>query len=163
MSLPEGPMAGRFSRVRLQHIWRTSKLGPTEIGYAYFRARRRRRNIADDEPELNESDQLAVSGAFDIEESALEANAALIESYRRLDAFEPRTVRWYLPFFDHVYYGGIHTLLGCGDQFARRHGVRNHFHCYHVGPQAVAGMARKVPEESPALAQSTFTSAMDSH
>ena len=71
VSVPEGPMAGRFSRVRLQHIWRTSKLGPTEIGYAYFRARRRRRNIADDEPQLSESDQLALSGAFDVDDAAL--------------------------------------------------------------------------------------------
>src|SRR5437763_6035678 len=139
MGVPDGPMAGRFSRVRLQHIWRTSKRGPTEIGYAYFRARRRRRNIADDEPELSESDQLAVSGAFDIEQSALEANAALIESYRRLESFEPRTVRWYVPFFHHVYYGGVHTLLRFADQFARLHGVQTHFHCYDVGPHAVAG------------------------
>jgi glycosyltransferase involved in cell wall biosynthesis len=159
--MPEGPMAGRFSRVRLQHIWRTSKLGPTEIGYAYFRARRRRRNIADDEPELSESDQLALSGSFDIDAAAVAANAAVIESYRRLDGFEPRTVRWYLPFFHHVYYGGVYTLLRFADQFARRHGVRNHFHCYDVGPQAVTGMAGKVREAFPALAPSTFTSAAD--
>lgn len=161
MSVPEGPMAGRFSRVRLQHIWRTSKRGPTEIGYAYFRARRRRRNIADDEPELGESDRLAVSGAFDLEQDALEFNAALIESYRRLEAFEPRTVRWYLPFFHHVYYGGVHTLLRFADQFARLHGVQNHFHCYDVGQQAVGGMARKVRQAFPALAPSTFTSAAE--
>jgi O-antigen biosynthesis protein len=163
MSVPEGPMAGRFSRVRLQHIWRTSKRGPTEIGYAYFRARRRRRNIADDEPELSESDQLAVSGAFDLEAQALDFNAALIESYRRRDAFEPRTIRWYLPFFHHVYYGGVHTLLRFADQFARRHGVHNHFHCYDVGAPAVGGMARKVREAFPALGPSTFTSAADAH
>lgn len=161
MSVPQGPMAGRFSRVRLQHIWRTSKLGPTEIGYAYFRARRRRRNIADDEPELSESDRLAWSGAFDITAPAVEANVALIESYRRLDAFAPRTIRWYLPFFHHVYYGGVHTLLRFADQFARRHGVHNQFHCYDVGPQAVTGMAGKVREAFPALASSTFTSAAD--
>ena len=161
MSVPDGPMVGRFNRVRLQHIWRTSKLGPTEIGYAYFRARRRRRNIADDEPQVSESDQLALSGAFDANDAALQANAALIESYRRLDAFDPRTVRWYLPFFHHVYYGGVHTLVRFADQFARRHGVHNHFHCYDVGPQAVTAMAGKVREAFPALAPSTFTSAAD--
>ena len=61
---PRGPMT-RFGKVRRQYIWNTLKKGPTEAGYAYFRARRRRRNIADDEPTLSESDRLAISGAFD--------------------------------------------------------------------------------------------------
>src|SRR5256885_6953342 len=98
MGVPDGPMVGRFSRVRLQHIWRISKRGPTEVGYAYFRARRRRKNIADDEPELGESDRLAPSGAFDIETGALAPNPALIDAYRRSESVSPRTVPWYLPF-----------------------------------------------------------------
>src|SRR5205807_2547141 len=136
-------MTGRFSRVRLQHIWRTSKRGPTEIGYAYFRARRRRRNIADDEPEVSESDRLALSGSFDLEPGALVDNAEVIDSYRRADSFAPRTIRWYLPYFHHVYFGGTHTLLRFADQFARLHGVQNHFHCYDVVPHAVAVMSTK--------------------
>ena len=82
MSIPAGPMAARFNRVRLQYIYRTLRQGPTEAGYAYFRARRRRRNIADDEPLLSESDQLALSGAFDIDEQSVDDNARLIQSYR---------------------------------------------------------------------------------
>ena len=92
MSVPAGPMHGRFNRVRLQHIWWVTRQGPTEVGYAYFRARRRRRNIADDEPLLSESDQLALSGAFDLEHGALEANAELIDRYRRQESFMPSTV-----------------------------------------------------------------------
>jgi O-antigen biosynthesis protein len=161
MGVPDGPLAGRFSRVRLQHIWRTSKLGPTEIGYAYFRARRRRKNIADDEPELTESDQLAFSGAFDADDAALADNASLIERYRRLDSFAPRTIRWYLPFFHHVYYGGVHTLLRFADHFARVHGIQNHFHCYDVTPLAVKGMAAKVGTAFPGLAGSRFSSAAE--
>ena len=34
MTVPEGPMAGRFNKVRLQYIWSTVKKGPTEVGYA---------------------------------------------------------------------------------------------------------------------------------
>jgi glycosyltransferase involved in cell wall biosynthesis len=154
-------MAGRFSRVRLQHIWRMSKRGPTEIGYAYFRARRRRRNIADDEPELSESDRLAFSGVFDVDDQALADNQALIQGYRRLDSFAPQTVRWYLPFFHHVYYGGVHTLLRFADQFARRYGVQNHFHCYDVTPLAVNAMAAKVRAAFPALATGQFSSAAE--
>ncbi len=161
MSVPEGPMAGRFNRVRLQYIWRTIQKGPTEVGYAYFRARRRRRNLADDEPELSESDQLALSGAFDADDEALRANAQIVEGYRRSDSFEIRSVLWFLPWFHHVYFGGVHTLLRLADHFARVHGVENRFHCYDVGQGAVAPMARKVAEAFPALAGSTFTSASD--
>ncbi len=159
MSIPQGPMAGRFSRVRLQHIWRTAKKGPTEVGYAYFRARRRRRNVADDEPLLTESDRLAISGAFDADEELIEANVALVDAYRRQDSFEIRSVLWFLPYFHHVYFGGVHTLLRFADHFAREHGVENRFHCYDVGAHAVAGMQRKVTAAFPALAGSTFTSA----
>jgi glycosyltransferase involved in cell wall biosynthesis len=152
-------MAGRFSQVRRQHIWHIIKLGPTEIGYAYFRARRRRRNIADDESLLNESDQLALSGAFDATDAVLEENRRLIDDYRRGEPLEPRTIIWFLPYFHHVYFGGTHTLLRFADHFARVHGVANHFHCYDVNPRAVSGMAAKVAQAFPALAGAQFTSA----
>jgi O-antigen biosynthesis protein len=152
-------MAGRFSRVRLQHVWRTMQKGPTEVGYAYFRARRRRRNIADDEPLLGESDQLAASGVFDADAEQLAANEALIRSYREREAFPIRSVLWFLPYFHHVYFGGVHTLLRFADHFARQHGVDNRFHCYDVAAHAVPTMARKVSQAFPALAGSAFTSA----
>lgn len=161
MSVPAGPMAGRFNRVRLQYIYRTLRQGPTEAGYAYFRARRRRRNIPDDEPLLSESDQLALSGAFDIDEQAVEDNARLIQRYRDGGPLEIRTVLWFLPFFHHVYFGGTHTLLRFADHFARVHGVQNRFHCYDVGPDSLPSMARKVQTAFPALAGSMFTSAAD--
>jgi glycosyltransferase involved in cell wall biosynthesis len=151
--------ARRFDRARLRHIWRTAKRGPTEIGYAYFRARRRRRNLADDEPLLSESDVLALSGAFDATDAALAENRRLIDSYLGLDSFEPKTVVWFLPFFHHVYFGGTHTLLRFAEHFARVHGVKTHFHCYDVGPKPVAKMSSKVSDAFPALADATFTSA----
>lgn len=161
MTVPAGPMAGRFNRVRAQHIWRTIKQGPTEVGYAFFRARRRRRNIADDEPLLSESDQLGLSRLFDIDDEAVADNRALIESYLASGSFEIRSVLWFLPFFHHVYFGGVHTLLRFADHFAREYGVENRFHCYDVGRTAVAPMAGKVAKAFPALAGSTFTSAQD--
>jgi glycosyltransferase involved in cell wall biosynthesis len=150
---------GRFSAVRRRHIWQIVKRGPTEIGYAYFRARRRRRNIRDDEPELSESDQLALSGAFDVTGAARAENAALIDSYRRGGPVEIRTVQWFLPFFHHVYFGGVHTLLRFADHFARVHGVENRFHCYDVGPDKVPQLKRKVAAAFPSLATAPFTSA----
>ncbi|MFZ0042743.1 MAG: glycosyltransferase [Solirubrobacteraceae bacterium] len=131
------------------------------MGYAYFRARRRRQNIADDEPLLSESDRLALSGAFDIDDQAVADNAALIERYLDSGPREIRSVLWYLPFFHHVYFGGTHTLLRFADRFAQVHGVENWFHCYDVGPDRVRPMASKIASAFPALAPSRFTSAAD--
>jgi glycosyltransferase involved in cell wall biosynthesis len=154
-------MAGRFNRVRLEYIWKTAQKGPTELGYAYFRARRRRKNIPDDEPLLTESDQLALSGAFDFDDASLASNAEIIDRYRRSDPIDIRTVQWFLPYFHHAYFGGTHTLLRFADHFARHHHVENRFHCYDVGSSAIPTLARKAAEAFPALAGTRFTSAHD--
>jgi glycosyltransferase involved in cell wall biosynthesis len=148
----------RFGRVRRQYVWRTIKKGPTEAGYAYFRARRRRRNLRDDEPLLSESDQLAISGAFDARDEDIEENHRLIERYRQGGPLEIRSVMWLLPFFHHVYFGGTHTLLRFADHFARVHGISTHFHCYDVGADRVGEMRDKIAAAFPALAGATFTS-----
>jgi glycosyltransferase involved in cell wall biosynthesis len=149
--------AGRFNPVRRKYIWTIVKRGPTEIGYAYFRARRRRRNISDDEVLLSESDQLALSGSFDATDAELEANQRLIDGYLTLDSFEPRSVMWFLPYFSHVYFGGTHTLLRIAEHFARVHSVQTHFHCYDVADHRVNDMQAQVNRAFPALAGATFT------
>jgi O-antigen biosynthesis protein len=148
----------RFDPVRRRYIWTIVKRGPTEIGYAYFRARRRRRNIPDDEVLLSESDQLALSSAFDATDIQLEANERLVDGYLSLESFEPRSVMWFLPFFHHTYFGGTYTLLRFAEHFARVHQVRTHFHCYDVGADRVPEMSAKVRRAFPALARATFTS-----
>jgi glycosyltransferase involved in cell wall biosynthesis len=158
VSEPEGSMS-RFGEVRRTYVWKIVKRGPTEVGYAYFRARRRRRNISDDEPLLTESDQLGLSGSFDATDAALADNRELVDRYRRGEPFEAKTITWLLPFFHHVYFGGTHTLLRFADHFARVHGVANHFHCYDVGADPVPAMRAKVREAFPALSDATFTSA----
>jgi glycosyltransferase involved in cell wall biosynthesis len=149
--------AGRFSPVRRRYIWKILKQGPTEIGYAYFRARRRRRNIADDELLLSESDRLVLTGGYDAPDAALAENRALVERYLGRKSFRPQSVTWLLPFFHHVYFGGTHTLLRFAEHFARVHGVRTHFHCYDTDAPRVAVMADKVRQAFPALAAATFS------
>ena len=158
MSEPQGSMS-RFGHVRRQYIWNIIKKGPTEIGYAYFRARRRRRNIADDEQLLSESELLGLSGSFDATDAELADNQRLVDAYQSGPPFEPKTIIWLLPFFHHVYFGGTHTLLRFADHFARVHGVATHFHCYDVGQGPLPQMRTKVGEAFPALAGATFTSA----
>ncbi len=98
MNQPSGTMT-RFGKVRRRYVWNIVKQGPTEVGYAYFRARRRRKNIPDDEPVLSESDRLVLSGAFDANDELLDANAALIARYRSAGEHEITSVVWFLPFF----------------------------------------------------------------
>jgi O-antigen biosynthesis protein len=150
---------GRFSPVRRKYIWTIVKRGPTEIGYAYFRARRRRRNIADDEVLLTESDRLALSGSFDATDAEIEANQRLVDAYLALDTFEPRSVIWFLPYFNHVYFGGTYTLLRFAEFFAREHGVRTHFHCYDSDPALVPGLSEQVRRTFPALQGAGFSDA----
>jgi glycosyltransferase involved in cell wall biosynthesis len=156
MPVDEAP--SRFNAVRRQYIWTTVKKGPTEIGYAYFRARRRRRNVADDETVLTESDQLALSGAFDASDTALAVNQALIDRYLALDTFRPQKIVWFIPFFGHAYFGGTYTLLRFAEHFARVHGVATHFHCFDVGDDAMRPMSKKVQAAFPGLASASFTS-----
>ena len=65
----------RFDRKRLRYIRAILRRGPTEAGYAYFRARRRRRNAGDDEPRLLPSDRLVLSAGFAVSAEEVEANA----------------------------------------------------------------------------------------
>jgi glycosyltransferase involved in cell wall biosynthesis len=148
----------RFGKVRRQYVWHIVKQGPTEIGYAYFRARRRRKNIPDEEQYLSESDRLALSGAFDATDDVLDANLRLVDAYRRGGPFEIRSIVWFLPYFNHVYFGGVHTLLRFAEHFARVHDVRTHFHCYDVGDKPVGEMARKIQTAFPSLGGATFSS-----
>ena len=157
---PDGSMT-RFGAVRRKHVIGIVKQGPTEIGYAYFRARRRRLNRADSDSLLTESDELALSGAFDATDEQMAANAAVVEAYRRAERFEIRSIQWFLPYFTHVYYGGVHTVLRFADRFAREYGVQTRLHIFDVGSDRVPELRQKVIGAFPSLAQATFTSAGD--
>ena len=106
---------------RSRHIRTTLRRGPTEAGYAFFRARRRRRNVADEEPELRAAD-------LDLED--LEANAEVLRAYAALDALEVGSVQWFLPWFHLATGGGVHTALRLAAHLADRHGVAQRFCIY---------------------------------
>jgi GT2 family glycosyltransferase/glycosyltransferase involved in cell wall biosynthesis len=63
------------------------------------------------------------------------------------------SVNWYLPHFEHAYYGGVHTILRFASQFASRHGVRS---CFVIlgGPEgpAPATYEQRIADAFPALA-----------
>ncbi len=133
---------------RSRHIWTTLRRGPTEAGYAFFRARRRRRNMADEEPPLRAAD-------LDLEE--IEANANVLRTYAALDALEIGAVQWFLPWFHLATGGGVHTALRLAAHLADRHGVAQRFCIYDREDSAGArDIAGKATTAFPALAAASF-------
>jgi glycosyltransferase involved in cell wall biosynthesis len=148
---------GRFGAERFRYIWNITKQGPTEFGYAYFRARRRRKNLGDTDPHLSESDQLGISGAFDATDAQLVANAELLAAYRAAERYEIRSIQWFLPFFSHAYFGGVYTILRFADHFKRAYGVESRFHVYDA-PGVSKQIAGKIAAAFPGLADARVTS-----
>jgi glycosyltransferase involved in cell wall biosynthesis len=147
----------RIDRTRARYIWNITKQGPTEFGYAFFRARRRRRNRGDEDM-LTESDRLALSGLFDIAPGELERNAEVVRGYDEMSALDVRTIQWFLPHFDHVYFAGVYTILRFADHFKRVHGVESRF-CIFDAPRVEAhrAIASRIAEAFPALAGAEVT------
>ncbi len=133
---------------RSRHILTTLRRGPTEAGYAFFRARRRRRNVADETPELERCD---------LEPAELSENARVVGSYAGLDALEVSTVQWFLPWFHLATGGGVHTALRLADHLASRHGVAQRFCIYdRAGPADARDVAAKAAAAFPSLGEASF-------
>jgi glycosyltransferase involved in cell wall biosynthesis len=144
---------------RARHIRSIARQGPTEVGYAFFRARRRRRNVADEDLELTASDLLALDPAVDLQRADLEANAAILRAQAAAGLPEVRSLQWFLPWFHLVTGGGIHTALRLADHLARRHGVRSRFHVYDR--ERPGDVADKLASAFPSLAAATVTAGAD--
>lgn len=135
-----------------RYAWGFARRGPTELGYAYFRGRRRRRNRADDDPVISESDAFGLSGRYDLDEGTLAAEAALLARQESDPPDEIASIQWFLPRFSHVYYGGTHTILRLADHLRREHGVESRFCIYDGDPSDVRPHARAIAGAFPALA-----------
>ena len=140
-------MTGRFSRCRARYVGGILRQGPLEAGYAFFRARRRNRNVAD-EAALDPLDRAVAAGALDATVEDLAANADTIVRWEAASAHDIRSVLWFIPWFHNPRGGGVATVLRFADHFARVHGVHNHF-CVFDRPDVedardVAGKLAKV-------------------
>ena len=140
------------TRERLEYIWSTAKKGPTELGYAYFRARRRKKNKPDDDLWLEEWDRIPLEepGRFDLSEADLERHEQLLAEYAAADSAEIRSIQWFIPWVPTVLLGGVYTILRFAAHFAREHGVESRFCIYDVpaesGKRMVAGIHSSFPE-----------------
>jgi O-antigen biosynthesis protein len=149
-----------FDRRRLRYIRDIVRQGPTETGYAYFRARRRKRNIADDEPQLLDSDRIALEGRLDLTPQELEANAAVLRAFAETDELDVRTIHWFVPAFENVHQGGIHTILRFADHAKRVHGAESSFQVVDSDdPERAAAIGRRIGEAFPALNDSRVLAA----
>jgi O-antigen biosynthesis protein len=85
---------------------------------------------------------------------ATDADADAIAELHALnaDAFEVRTVNWYIPDIDSPFYGGINTALRIADYLARQHGVENRFVVW--GPDNDLFVRSALTAAFPALRQS---------
>ncbi|MDX6668693.1 MAG: O-antigen biosynthesis protein [Solirubrobacteraceae bacterium] len=144
---------------RRRYIWSILRRGPGEAAYALLRARRRRRNIADEQPALSPSDRLVVSGAFDATEPELAANAALLDAYRRADALDIGSIQWFIPWFHNPHGGGINTILRFGDHLLRAHGVESRFCVYDRTGAVAQDISAKIGRAFASLAQAQVTTA----
>jgi hypothetical protein len=150
----------RQLRRRLRYIRGVVRQGPSETAYAYLRARRRKRNVADEELDLLDSDRLALERDFDLEPADLDANAELLRAYSDMEELEVRSIQWFVPSFYLVYAGGIHTILRFADHAARRHGAESRFCVFDSDDPAMARrVAQRIVEAFPALAGSRVTPA----
>ena len=149
-----------WSRKRARYVWDIVRRGPTEVGYAYFRARRRRRNLADEEPELSASDRLVLDGDYDVDEADLAATAEAVAAWQRAGGAGIESIQWFLPWFHLVYGGGVYTVLRFADRFAAEHGAQNRFHVYdRAGEPFARDIAAKIAGAFPSLAQAPVTAA----
>jgi O-antigen biosynthesis protein len=148
------------TRERLEYIWEVVKQGPTELGYAYFRARRRRKNLADRDLWLGESDRIPLEerGRFDFTEADLAANAAVLASYAQADSVDIRSIQWFIPWVPTVFLGGVYTILRFAAQFRREHGVESRFCIYDVAEDRARRMSADLRSAFPELGDSEITS-----
>ncbi|HEY1275480.1 MAG TPA: hypothetical protein VGF25_11235, partial [Thermoleophilaceae bacterium] len=147
-----------MNRRRLRYIGGILRQGPTETAYAYLRARRRRRNIADEELALSPSDAPVLTGDLDASPADLDANAAVLRAYDDAERLEVRSIQWFVPSFYLVYAGGIHTVLRFADHFRREHGVESRFCVFDSDDEAmIRRVERRIGEAFPALAGARVT------
>jgi len=147
------------TRERLEYMWEVAKKGPTELAYTYLRARRRRKNLADDELWLAEWDQIPLEerGRFDVSEEDLAENARVLDDYAASGSFGINSIQWFVPWVPTVYLGGVYTILRFAAQFRRQHGAESRFCIYDVPPDKARRMTADLRAAFPELGDAEVT------
>ncbi len=149
----------RPGRRRLVYVAGILRRGPTEAGYAFFRARRRARNVADEDGVLSRLDRLILDGELDLREDERAANAKTLAAYAGAVELELHTLQWFLPWFHNPHGGGVRTILRVADHLQREHGVESRFHVYDRTEKDARDIPAKLGAAFPALRDAAVTAA----
>jgi O-antigen biosynthesis protein len=133
--------------------------GPTEAGYAFFRARRRARNIADEDGLLTKLDRLILDGELDLTADERAANARILAAYAQAVELELHTLQWFMPWFHNPHGGGVRTILRVAADLAETHGVESRFHIYDRTGDGAGDIPIKMGAAFPALREASVTTA----
>ncbi|MDQ6750191.1 MAG: hypothetical protein M3Z33_05495 [Actinomycetota bacterium] len=145
----------RISRRRARYVAGILRAGPLEASYAFLRARRRNRNIADEDG-LDPLDRRVAAGQLDATVEDLAANATTIIAWEAADVHEIRSVQWLIPWFANPHGGGVATVLRFADHFARAHAVENRFCVFdRTGEDDARDIASKLARAHSSLADAS--------
>ncbi len=92
--------------------------------------------------------------ALDITSEEWAAHWNIVETAKTQDS-EVRTINWFIPRFEHVYYGGVYTLFRFAEYF-QKHGIHNRIVLYDYPSAPIADIAKMVTESFPGLADAEF-------
>jgi GT2 family glycosyltransferase len=100
---------------------------------------------------------------YDLGRHELAANRATLATFAGNRRIVPEAITWFVPHFDHVYRGGIHTVMRIADHFSRRCGALNRFVFYGRGRGDLEGMDRQIGTAFPALRRKLILLRPDDH
>lgn len=82
----------------------------------------------------------------------LEENARIMQRFAENRQLRPEVINWFIPPFDHVYRGGIYTIMRFAEFFSMHGGVHNRFVlCGSNAEGSVARITGELTEEFPGL------------
>lgn len=88
---------------------------------------------------------------YDATSEDLARNEALMKSFGQNRYVELGTVTWFLPRFDHVYRGGIHTMMRFANMFSARSGTLNRFFVMGGNPSDESTMKESIQDAFPEM------------
>jgi len=88
---------------------------------------------------------------YDVSPRVLEANQALMARFAREPRLTLRRALWFVPYFDHVYRGGIYTIFRVAQHFSERSGTHNTIVFYGRQPRHLEALGPEIREAFPRL------------
>lgn len=104
---------------------------------------------ASDKPEEVLRGEQRLLRTYDATSEDLDINKALMTTFQQSRHVELGTVAWFLPRFDNVYRGGIHTMMRFADMFSSRAGTLNRFFVTGGNPSDESAMRDSIHEAFP--------------